>query len=96
MSEKSIENELWEKELWTQKEVANYFRVVQGTIKNWRDQGLQSYWQAPGSTKVLYYRDEIKDFRNHNTTFKKGGGKPKTEVKREKPRISSTRKEWRI
>ena len=35
----SIENELWEKELWTQKAVANYFRVVQGTVKNWRDQG---------------------------------------------------------
>ena len=96
MSEKSIGNELWEKELWTQKEVANYFRVVQGTVINWRNQGLLSYWQAPGSAKILYFRDEIKDFRNQNTTLKKGGGKPKAIIKREKPRISSTSKEWRI
>jgi hypothetical protein len=74
MSKELIEYELWEKELWTQKEVANYFRVVQGTVKNWRDQGFLSFWQAPGSTKILYYRDEIKNFRNQNTTLKKGGG----------------------
>ena len=27
---------LWDKELWTQKEVAGYFRVVSGTVKNWK------------------------------------------------------------
>jgi hypothetical protein len=65
---------LWDKEFWTQNEVAGYFRVVPSTVKNWRDQGLLSFWQAPGSTKILYYRDEIKNFRNQNTTLKKGGG----------------------
>ena len=74
MSKELIEYELWEKELWTQKEVANYFRVVQGTVINWRDQGLLSYWRVPGRKSVLYFRDEIKDFRNQNTTLKKGGG----------------------
>jgi hypothetical protein len=83
-----MDKKLWEKELWTQKEVAEYFRVVQGTIKNWREQGLLSYWQTPGSTKVLYYRDQIKAFRDQNTTLKKGGGKPKAKVKREKPSVS--------
>jgi len=32
-----MEEKLWEKELWTQQEVAEYFRVVPGTVKNWRD-----------------------------------------------------------
>ena len=68
-----MDDKLWEKELWTQQEVAKYFRVVPGTVKNWRDQGLLAYWQAPGSTRVLYFSDEIKDFRDNHTTPKKGG-----------------------
>jgi hypothetical protein len=85
-----MDKRIWEKELWTQKEVAEYFRVVQGTVKNWRDQGLLSYWQAPGSTKILYFRDEIKDFKNQNTTLKKGGGadEKKIVVRKEKPSVS--------
>ena len=92
MLEKSIENELWEKELWTQKEVANYFRVVQGTVINWRNQGLLSYWRVPVGKTVLYFRDEIKDFRNQNTTLKKGGGasenKNVVRKRKEKPSVS--------
>jgi excisionase family DNA binding protein len=59
--------DLWEKELWTQKEVAEYFRVSRNTIKNWRDQGYLSYYQAPGSSRVLYFRDEIKNFIDKNS-----------------------------
>lgn len=92
MSGKSIENELFEKEFWTQNEVADYFRVVPGTIKNWRDQGLLSYWQAPGSSKILYYRDEIKEFRDQNTTLKKGGGANENKIvvrkRKGKPSVS--------
>jgi len=92
MSEKSIGKEIWEKELWTQKEVANYFRVMQGTVINWRNQGLLSYWQAPGSTKILYFRDEIKELRNQNTTLQKGGGASETKIvvrkRKEKPSVS--------
>ena len=88
----SIENELWEKELWTQKEVANYFRVVQGTVKNWRDQGFLSYWQAPGSSKILYYRYEIEEVRDQNTTLKKGGGASENKIvvrkRKERPSVS--------
>ena len=89
----------WEKEFWTQKEVSDYFRVVPATIKNWRDQGLLSFWQAPGSTRVLYYNDEIKDFRDRNRISKKGGDREKetAKIKRKKPDISSTPgKQWRI
>jgi hypothetical protein len=88
--------DLWKKELWTQSEVAAYFRVVSGTVKNWRGQGLLSYWQAPGSSKVLYYRDEIRNFRDKNTVSKKGGDKPTTEFKKVKPSVSPVKKDWRI
>jgi len=87
---------LWDRELWTQSEVAEYFRVVSGTVKNWREQGLLSYWQAPGSSKVLFYRDEIKAFRDRHTITKKGGDKEKAEIKVVKPSVSSVKKEWRI
>ena len=82
--------DLWQKELWTQSEVAGYFRVVPGTVKNWREQGLLRYWQAPGSSKVLFFRDDIKDFRDQNATLKKGGGRSENKrIKRkEKPSVS--------
>ena len=85
-------------ELWTQNEVAAYFRVVPGTIKNWRDQGLLSYWQAPGSTKVLYYRDELIEFRDKHTVSKKGGDKKGTPKSvKENPVVSTKpKKVWRI
>ena len=91
-------NILMEKELWKQKEVAGYFRVVSGTIKNWRDQGLLSYFQAPGSTRVLYYRDEVIKFRHNNTVSKKGGDrhKPKIRAPKGKPVISENDENWRI
>ena len=94
-----MENKLWEKELWTHQEVSDYFRVVSSTIKNWREQGYLSYWQAPGSTRVLYFRDEIKDFRDNYTTPMKGGDKNRhsVKIKRKKPDISSTPdRQWRI
>ena len=88
--------DLWEVELWTQNEVADYFRVVPGTVKNWREQGLLRYWQAPGSSKVLFYRDDIRAFMEEHTFPKKGGNKKATEMKVVKPSVSSAKKEWRI
>lgn len=86
------------KELWTQQEVADYFRVVPSTIKNWRDRGLIKYWQAPGSTRVLYFADEIRDFRDNNTFNGKGNAQgKKPAVKREKPVVSpNPARVWRI
>lgn len=94
-----MNNELFENEFLTQQEVASYFKVVPATIKNWRDRGLLSYWQAPGSTRVLYYSSGVKEFRDKNTFNKKGGDveRKAVRVKREKPDISSTpSKQWRI
>lgn len=91
-----MSEDLFKNELLTQKEVANYFRVVPATIKNWRDQGLISFWRAPGSTRILYYSNDIRDFRNKNTISKKGGDtKTKTKELKGKP-VVSAKKEWRI
>ena len=73
----SIENELWQKELWTQKEVAGYFRVSTNTVGNWTKRGLLTVWRAPGSTRVLYMRDEVRDFRDKNLKPRGEGDKPK-------------------
>ena len=94
-----MKDDLFSKELLTQNEVAEYFRVVQGTIKNWRDQGLLSYWQAPGSTKVLYYRDEVIKFRDDNNTISKKGvdrNRHKVQAIKGKPVISDNDDDWRI
>ena len=91
-------NDLTKQKLWTQKEVAREFRVVPGTIKNWRDRGLLSYCQVPGSTRVFYYRDEVIKLRENNTILKKGGDrhKPKIRAPKGKPVISENEKDWRI
>ena len=93
---------LWENELWTQSEVAEEFRTVSGTVKNWRERGLLRYWQPPGSSNVLFYREDIRAFRDEHfsderNVSKKGGNKLKTaEIKKVKPSVSSVKKKWRI
>lgn len=87
-----------EKELWTQQEVADYFRVAPGTIKNWRELGYLKFFQATGSSRVLLYRDDVIQFRNQHTTSTKGGDKKDNGIiKRIKPDLSATsKKQWRI
>lgn len=91
--------DLWEKGLWTQNEVADYFRVVPNTVKNWRDRGYLSFWQAPGSSRILYFRDEIKDFKIENTQPKKGVGQPQVRpvmIKGKPVKSSTLDDDWRI
>lgn len=90
---------LWGKELWTQTEVAWYFRVVPGTVKNWRKLGLLSYWQAPGSPRILYFREEILNFVKTNSVMKGGGNfTAGRSLNKEKPVISNKLQDedWRI
>ena len=89
---------LWNKEIWTQNEVAGYCRVSPATIKNWREKGKFSYVKVPGSSRVFYYRDEIIAFIERNTIHKKGGGKTKGKkpVNKRMPVVSSTDDDWRI
>jgi hypothetical protein len=72
--------------------------VVPATFKNWRDQGFLTFWQAPGSTRVLYLRESVEDFeRQHTKTAKVIEFRRPAEIKRTKPEVSSKpKKEWRI
>jgi hypothetical protein len=84
----------------TQQEVADLFRVTPNTIKNWREAGLLEYFQAPGSTRVLYPIDSVNQFKEQfkkKTTvipFRKSEAVKKTEGHE----LSSSRikKQWRI
>jgi len=94
-----MDDKLWEKELWTQQEVSDYFRVVPATVKNWRDRGLLPYIQPSGSIRVLIPGYAVKDFIDRYTIIKKGGDKTRclAKIKRKKPDVSSTPdKDWRI
>lgn len=93
-----MKDDLWTKELWTQSEVAEYLRVVPGTVLNWRKRGLLRYFQAPGSRRVLFYRDDILRFRDDHTTQPEGGdAKHKPIPTRKKPDISTTpKKKWEV
>ena len=90
-----------EKEFWTQAEVAEYFRVSPGTVKNWREKGYLSYFQLPGSTRVLYPDKGIREINKRFTHTGKEVVSPKQanwpEIKREKPVVSANNNEdWRI
>ena len=95
-----METQQLDKKLWTQQEVADYFRVVPATVKNWRERGYVCYFQVPGSTRVLYPVEAIKEFeRLHTTPTKEVVPKQikGSEIKRVKPVLSSKENEdWRI
>jgi len=92
-------NENFKQQFLTQKEVAELFRVSTNTVGNWTKRGLLSMWQAPGSTRVLYLSDEVKDFCDKNLKPRGEGAKPKKidGIKKGKPVVSTKSDEdWRI
>ena len=91
--------DIFKQQFLTQKEVAEYFRVSTNTVGNWEKRGLFSRWQAPGSTRVLYLSNEVKDFRDKNLKPRGEGAKLKQVIgiKRGKPVVSTKPNEdWRI
>ena len=92
-------NEIIKKQFLTQKEVAELFRVSTSTIRNWEKRGLLSRWRAPGSTRVLYLSDEVRDFRDKNFKTRGEGAKPKqiNGMKKGRPVVSTKpNADWRI
>ena len=82
-----------------QKDLAERWQCVPGTIINYRKKGLLKYFRLPGSTNIYYYLDEVEELeRNHtkNENQKGGDNKKKAEIKEVKPCVSSPKKEWRI
>jgi len=92
-------NEIFKLQFLTQKEVAELFRVSRNTVGNWEKRGFLSRWQAPGSTRVLYLADEVKDFRDNNLKPRGEGTNSKqiSGIKKGKPVVSTkTDMDWRI
>lgn len=83
---------------FTQAEVAERFRKSEGTIINWRKQGMFSFFRPPGSRSVLYLKSEIEDLEKQHTTIRKGGdAKRKPKPTRKKPDVSTTSsKKWEV
>lgn len=91
-----MEKEVCTSKFLTQQEVADRFRVTQSTILNWRRRGLLDYFQAPGSTRVLYPAEAVERFEQEHINKGKGGSKQPV-VKRKRSEISAKpNKEWRI
>ncbi len=82
----------------TQSEVAKLFKKSEGTIINWRKQGMFSFFRPPGSRSVLYLKAGIEDLEKQHTTFKKGGGtKVIPKPTKKKPDVSTTsNKKWEV
>lgn len=88
-----------DKKYLTQSELAQRWRITESSVKNWRERGYIPYLQFPGSTRIFYPIQGIKEAERQFTTPAKEVGKQKelTEIRRKKPEISATpRKEWRI
>ena len=80
----------------TQGEVACRFRVSPSTIKNWRTRGLLQFFQAPGSSRVLYPVEAVEELERQSLQKEKEVVRL-TGIKRERPLISDKpKKEWRI
>jgi transcriptional regulator with XRE-family HTH domain len=85
-----------ERSYLTQAEVASRFRVSQSTVINWRKKRLLDYFQAPGSTKVLYPAVALNDFENRSIHKVEGVVRQK-KIAKKSPEISTiTTREWRI
>lgn len=85
-----------EKKYLTQKELAKHWCLSQSCVKNYRDAGLLPYFRLPQSSRVLYPLAEIEQVEAAHT-YPKGKEVPQqTEIKKEKPGISSARKKWRV
>ena len=80
----------------TQREVAARFRVAPSTVKNWRERGLLRYFQATGSSRVLYPMDAVEELERQSIKQKKEVVRlPK--IKGKRPRIPARpQKEWRV
>jgi len=78
---------------YTQKEIAEFFRVSQGTVIKWRELGHLEYFRPPGSNRVLYPAAGIARFRE-TFTYREEVAKPPLEISSCRP--VAPEKNWRI
>ncbi len=88
-----------EKKFLSQRELAERWRRTESSVKNLRDRGHLPYFRLPGSARVLYPVEAVKELEKQHTTPVKGVDKERkqTEITRKKPDVSATSgKDWRI
>jgi hypothetical protein len=79
----------------TQAEVADRFRVSVATVITWRKKGILGYFQAPGSTKILYPVSAIEAFEQR--FYHKTKAEEVVQKKKESPEVPTRPKQvWRI
>jgi len=79
----------------TQSEIADRFRVSQATVINWRKRRLLGYFQALGSTKVLYPVTAVEEFEKKS--IHKVEEVVNRKITRKSPEISTRPdKVWRV
>lgn len=85
---------------FTQKELAQRWRVSEATIKKIRDEGGIPYFLPPNSTRVLYPRHEVVEIEHNPINYtRKEVLLTKTHIKSKmkKPVVSSkSQKKWEI
>ncbi len=85
---------------FSQKELAERWKVSQSTITNWRNQNKIPFFSLPGTSKKLYPIGGIIELERQNTNTIKGVHKKykqPAELKRKKPGVSvNPKKDWRI
>lgn len=88
-----------QKKYLTQRELAERWRISPSSVKNWRDRGHIPYLQFPGSSRIFYPLQGILEVERQFTTPAREvvpKGIKHSEIKRKKPDVSATVKEWRI
>jgi hypothetical protein len=84
-----------ERNFLTQAEVADRFRVSVATVITWRKKGIMGYFQAPGSTKILYPVSAIEAFEQR--FYRKTKAEEVVQKKKESPEVPTRPKQvWRI
>ena len=85
---------------FTQKELADRWRVTEATIKSIRDRGEIPYFVPPNSSRVLYPKKEILTIEQEQLklTNKEKRQQKKTAISKRKQPVNPTKskQEWRI
>ena len=97
----SLQNDKDGNVIWfTQKELADRWRISPGSIINLRKNGKIPFFKLPDSSRVLYPVNQIIELEQQHTQFTKEEKKKRkqpAELKRKKPVVSAKpKKEWRI
>jgi len=97
--EVKIKNENKDVVYFTQKELAQRWRITEATVKSIRDRGEISYFFPPNSSRVLCPREEILTIEQEqliSTNKESKHNRKATEIMKKPVSPTQSNKEWRI